>query len=65
MADTKLTTVKLITDVYNVFRVSAFHDGFTLQRLVNRTLYLYNNDAEFKERIQGMTCLAAASGSSY
>ena len=52
MEDTKLTTVKIFTELYNNFKKDTIEDEFTLQKLVNRSILLYTTDTEFKNQIQ-------------
>ena len=40
MDDIKLTTVKVLTKLYNEFKHKTLEDDFTLQKLVNRSMYL-------------------------
>ena len=47
----KLTSVKLLEDLYKKFKYSALSDEFTLQKLVNRSMDLYLLDNEFKTQI--------------
>jgi hypothetical protein len=48
---TKLTSVNVIEDVYNKFKVKAVNSEINLQKLVNRSLDLYNNDETFRNKI--------------
>ena len=48
---TKLTTVKIIVDLYKNFKEICLRDEFTLQKLVNRSMDLYVKDEEFKSQI--------------
>ena len=41
MSDTKLTSVKVLTELYNKFKIEAMKKEFTLQKLVNRSIDLY------------------------
>ncbi len=50
-SDTKLTSVKLITDLYKRFRGVALSEEFTLQKLVNRSMDKYLKDEEYKKSI--------------
>ena len=52
MEATKLTTVKILTELYNNFKKETIEDEFTLQKLVNRSMYLYTTDDGFKDNIQ-------------
>jgi hypothetical protein len=48
---TKLTSVNVLEDVYNKFKVKAVNSEINLQKLVNRSLDLYNNDQTFRDKI--------------
>ena len=48
---TKLTTVKIIVDIYKNFKEICLRDEFTLQKLVNRSMDLYVKDEEFRSQI--------------
>lgn len=48
----KLTSVKILTELYKKFKASALEDDFTLQKLVNRSMDLYLIDDVFKNKIQ-------------
>ena len=47
----KLTSVKLLEDLYKKFKYKSLVDEFTLQKLVNRSMDLYLMDNEFKTQI--------------
>ena len=47
----KLTSVKLLEDLYKKFKYNVISDEFTLQKLVNRSMDLYLLDDEFKTQI--------------
>jgi hypothetical protein len=47
----KLTSVNLIDDVYKKFKAETVNDEINLQKLVNRSLDLYNNDEQFRDKI--------------
>jgi hypothetical protein len=47
----KLTSVNVIDVVYKKFKVETVNNEINLQKLVNRSLDLYNNDETFKEKI--------------
>lgn len=51
MANTKLTTVKIIKDVYSKFKRISFDSNITLQKLVNRSLDKYIEDSDFQNEI--------------
>jgi hypothetical protein len=48
---TKLTSVNVLEDVYNKFKVKAVNSDINLQKLVNRSLDLYNNDQTYRDKI--------------
>ena len=50
--DYKLTSVKILRDLYKKFKLSTLEDEFTLKRLVNRSMDLYVLDTKFKSKIQ-------------
>ena len=47
----KLTSVKLLDNLYKKFKISNLDDSFTLQKLVNRSMDLYLLDNKFKTQI--------------
>jgi hypothetical protein len=49
--NTKLTTVKIIHDVYSKFKKISFDSNITLQKLVNRSLEKYTEDEQFRSEI--------------
>ena len=49
--ETKLTSVKIIDDLYKNFKSKVVQNGFNLQKLVNRSIYLYNQDEKFETKI--------------
>ena len=50
--DYKLTSVKLLKELYKKFKSSTLDDEFTLQKLVNRSMDLYVLDNKYRETIQ-------------
>jgi hypothetical protein len=48
---TKITSVKILFDLYKEFKLSALSEEFTLQKLVNRTMDKYLKDEDFKKSI--------------
>jgi ABC-type amino acid transport substrate-binding protein len=48
---TKLTSVKIITDLYKKFKGVALSEEFTLQKLVNRSMDKFLRDEEYKKSI--------------
>ncbi len=51
MNNVKLTSVKVLTDLYKKFKLTTLDDSFTLQKLVNRSMDLYVHDNDFKQQI--------------
>ena len=49
--NTKLTTVKILKDVYSSFKKISFNSDVTLQKLVNRTVERYVNDEDFRKEM--------------
>ena len=47
MSEVKLTSVKVITELYKKFKNKTIDDEFSLQKLVNRTLDKFVHDDEF------------------
>jgi hypothetical protein len=50
--DYKLTSVKLLKELYKKFKANTLDDEFTLQKLVNRSMDLYVLDTKYREKIQ-------------
>ena len=46
-----VTTVKVDNGLYELFKIQNIKSKFHLQDLVNRAMYLYLNDREFKDRL--------------
>jgi hypothetical protein len=47
----KLTTVKVLTENYTKFKVSALSTNITLQKLVNRAIDKYLTDEDFRKLV--------------
>jgi hypothetical protein len=62
--ETKLTTVKILKDVYSNFKQVSFESNVTLQKIVNRTVERYVSDLEFREEMNEYTALQV-SGSQF
>ena len=58
--NTKLTTVKIIHDVYAKFKKVSFDSNITLQKLVNRSLEKYTEDEQFRNEINSYNELHAS-----
>ena len=50
--DYKLTSVKILKELYKNFKTKTLDDEFTLQKLVNRSMDLYVLDESFRDEIQ-------------
>ena len=50
--DYKLTSVKILKELYKNFKIETLDDEFTLQKLVNRSMDLYVLDESFRDEIQ-------------
>ena len=64
MANTKLTTVKIIKDIYSKFKRISFDSNITLQKLVNRSVDKYIEDDLFRTEINEYQSLQS-SGSQF
>ena len=51
MEKVKLTSVKVCKVEQNTFKKICLENGMNFQKLVNRSLYLYNNDKTFRDSI--------------
>lgn len=49
--ETKLTTVKIVKEVYSKFKRISFDSNITLQKLVNRSVHKYIDDEDFRKEI--------------
>ena len=65
MSETKLTSVKILENLYNKFKISAINSSMTLQKLTNRSMFLYLEDNNFQEKINIEDSLSIVSGSKY
>jgi len=52
MEKVKLTSVKVSVNEQYKFKKICLENGMNFQKLVNRALYLYNNDDKFKQKIE-------------
>ena len=53
----KLTTVKILEKLYGKFKHKSLDNNFTLQKLVNRSIYLYNTDIDYQIKLNETTHL--------
>ena len=58
-AETKLTSVTVIDDVYKKFKLKSIEGSINFQKLVNRSMDLYNKSEEFRKQIDNHTGLAS------
>ena len=51
MKEEKLTSVKIIDELYRKFKEKSIHENFSLQTLVNRSLDMFVYDKEFQKKV--------------
>lgn len=51
MSEFKLTTVKIVKEIYPEFKKVSFDSGITLQKLVNRAMHKYITDDDFRNEM--------------
>ena len=51
MKEDKLTSVKVIDELYRKFKEKSIRDDFSLQKLVNRSLDLFVHDEDFAKSL--------------
>ncbi len=49
--ETAFTSVHVFKDKYHSFKQLSVTSGMTLQKLVNRCVYLYANDPDFRDKV--------------
>jgi len=47
----KLTSVNVIDEVYKKFKIETINSDINLQKLVNRSMDLYDKDESFRKKI--------------
>ena len=52
MKNTKLTSVKILENLYSRFKLATVNTKMTLQKLTNRSIDLYLEDEHFREQIE-------------
>ena len=52
MNNTKLTSVKILKHLYDSFKVATVNTKMSLQKITNRSVYLYMNDEEYRDKIE-------------
>ena len=55
MKNNSITTVKVDKELYESFKITNIKNKFYLQDLVNRCMYLYLNDEQFRGKIFNFT----------
>jgi hypothetical protein len=55
--DLVLTSVKIRKDLFEDFKVECVKRKFTLNKLVNRAVYLYLESDEFKKQLHNQTSI--------
>jgi hypothetical protein len=58
-ANTKLTSVTVLDDVYKKFKVNIIDGSINFQKLVNRSMDLYNKSEDFRKQIDNHNGLAS------
>ena len=59
----KLTSVKILNSLYDKFKVKTINTNMSLQKITNRSIYLYMNDDEFQKQINTNDNLIISSSS--
>jgi len=52
MKKSKLTSVKILEDLYLNFKAKTVNTDMTLQKLTNRSIYLFLEDADYTRTIE-------------
>ena len=52
MKNTKLTSVKILEDLYSRFKLNTVNTKMTLQKLTNRSVDRFLTDDKFREEIE-------------
>ena len=55
---TKLTSIKLIEEIYKDFKYKTVNSKMNLQKLVNRSMNLYILDNAYKSKLDNTTSLS-------
>lgn len=53
----QLTSTKVLSDVFEEFKVLSIKTKFNFQKLANRTMHMYVNDENFRKTIHDYTVL--------
>jgi hypothetical protein len=52
MKNTKLTSVKILENLYSRFKLATVNTKMTLQKLTNRSMDMYLEDENFREQLE-------------
>jgi len=52
MNNSKLTSVKILEDLYKRFKLTTVNTKMTLQKLTNRSINLYLTDEQYKNNLE-------------
>ena len=52
MEKAKLTSVKLLKELYNKFKLKTVNTDMTLQKLTNRSVNMFLENEEFRESVE-------------
>ena len=52
MNNSKLTSVKILEDLYKRFKQTTVNTKMTLQKLTNRSINLYLTDDQYKQQLE-------------
>jgi len=52
MEKSKLTSVKILEDLYKRFKMATVNTKMTLQKLTNRSIDLYLTDEQYKQKLE-------------
>ena len=64
MDNTKLTSVKILKNLYDSFKLATVNTKMTLQKITNRSVHLYMTDEKYRDKIETMDELTI-SGSNF
>ena len=64
MKDTKLTSVKILNNLYERFKLKTVNTKMTLQKLTNRSVDMFINDENFRKDVETYSNLEV-SGSNF
>ena len=51
----KLTSIKILEPLYNEFKMICIGRKMSLQKMLNRSMYLYVNDDTFNDKVNDCT----------